>query len=419
MTLTREMIEVFLVVVVTFVLFATEKLRTDVLALSVLCVLGVLKLLSPDEILSCFSNPAPITVAAMFVLGAGLTRTDALEGISNRLLAFADRGESWLLLSMMMVFVFVSTFINNTAVVMFFMPVVLQICTQKKLAPSRFLIPLSYGAMFGGTCALIGTSTNIVVNNVVMRQGLPAIGMFEQTRLGLVFAATGIVYMMIIGRRLLPTRETLTTLLGAREGKEYRTDLVVLHDSPLIGQWLGDVRKKHLRAGTIIEVTRDGQPVPPPYDRLALEAGDRITVNLAISGVRNVQATRGLALLPEAELGIEQIGAEQNVLLEALVPNNSPLLGKTLRELDFGQRHGVRVLALHRHGMNVRDRLEGIPLHFGDTLLLQGTQEAIENLRDERLLLLLVPRRHPDAAPSQRLALDCHRRGGDDRGELR
>lgn len=385
------MIEVFLVVIATFVLFATEKLRTDVLALSVLCVLGALRLLSPDEILSCFSNPAPITVAAMFVLGAGLTRTDALEGIGNRLLTVADKGESWLLLAMMVVFVFVSTFINNTAVVMFFMPVVLQICTKKQLAPSRFLIPLSYSAMFGGTCALIGTSTNIVVNNVVIRQGLPAIGMFEQTPLGVTFAAAGLAYMMIIGRRLLPARETLTTLLGARQGKEFRTEIVVLQDSPLIGQWLGDVRKKHLRAGMILGVVRDNAPIESPYDRLALEAGDRITVSLALAGVRNVQATRGLALLPEAELGIEQIGAEQTTMLEAVVSNDSPLRGKTLRDLDFARRHGVRVLAMHRHGMNLREHHEETPLHFGDTLLLQGTQPDIENLRDDGSLLMLAP----------------------------
>jgi di/tricarboxylate transporter len=215
--------------------------------------------------------------------------------------------------------------------------------------------------------------------------------MFEQTPFGLVIVSIGFVYMLFIGRRLLPSRETLTTLLGARHGKEFRTEIIVMTDSPLIGQWLGDVRKKHLRSGTIIGVTRDGQPLEPPFDRLALDAGDRITVNLAISGVRNVQATRGLALLPEAELGIEQLEAEQTVLLEAVVSNDSPLRGKTLRELEFVRRHGVRVLAMHRHGMNVRDRFEEVPLHFGDTLLLQGSAEAVENLRQERSLILLAP----------------------------
>ncbi len=395
MPLTRDMIEVFLVVGVTFVLFATEKLRTDVLALSVLCVLGMLKLLTPQQMLSCFSDPAPITVAAMFVLGAGLTRTDALEGINRRLLRIADKGEMALLIAMMLLVTLVSAFINNTAVVAFFMPVVLNVCAQKQISPSRFLIPLSYGALFGGVCTLIGTSTNIVVNSVAVRHGLAPIHMFEPTAVGIVLALAGVAYIVVIGRRLLPSRETLTTLLVASSGKEFRTDVVVLQDSPLIGQWLGEVRKKHLRSGTIIGVERDGQPIAGPYDRLALDAGDRITMNLAMSGVRDVQAARGLALLPEAALGIEQIGIEATALVEAIVPNGSPLLGKNLRALDFAHRHGVRILALHRHGMNLRERFEEVPLHFGDTLLLQGTETDMEALRDDRSLLLLTPVKLP------------------------
>lgn len=386
---------VFLITVATFVLFATERLRTDVLALSVLCLLGVLGLISADEMLSCFSNPAPITVAAMFVLGAGLTRTGAIDGIGNKLLELAEHGEMFLLFSMMVVVTFISAFINNTAVVMFFLPVVLKVCSQKNIPPSRLLIPLSYGAMFGGTCTLIGTSTNIVVNSVAMRDHQLAIGLFEPTRMGVLFALAGVTYVTFIGRRLLPKRETLTTLLAAGAGKEFRTEVVVLRNSPLIGQPLGEVRAKKLRAGTIVGVTRDVDALDPPFDQIRLLEGDRIIMNMAMSGVRDVQATRGLALLPEAELGVEQIGAEATALVEAIVPNNTPLLGQTLRELDFVHRRDVRILAMHRHGMNVRERFEEVPLRFGDTLLLQGTEEAIQNLRDDRSLLFLSPVKVP------------------------
>lgn len=388
---------VFFITLVTFVIFATERLRSDVLALSVLCVLGVAgyfrpeSFLSPKELLSCFSDPAPITVAAMFVLGAGLTRTGALEGIANLLARMAAYGEWAVLLTMMAVVVPVSSILNNTAVVTFFLPVMLHVCAQKQIAPSRMLIPLSYAAMLGGTITLIGTSTNIVVNNVAIRLLTTPIGMFEPMRMGLLFAGVGTVYILLVGRRLLPSRETLTTLLGASPGKEFRTEVVVLRSSPLIGQRLGDVRTRHLRAGSIVGVTRSGEPLDPPFDRINLQEGDRIIVNLALSGVRDVQAARGIALLPEAQLGIEQIGAERTVLIEAIVPNNAPQQGKSLRELDFAHRHGVRILAMHRHGMNVRDRFEDVPLRFGDTLLLQGTEEAIRELSDDRTLLLLSP----------------------------
>jgi di/tricarboxylate transporter len=393
--MTLEMALVFLITAATFVLFVTERLRTDVLALSVLCLLGLLKLLTPAQLLSSFSDPAPVTVAAMFVLGAGLTRTGALEGISNSLLKLADKGEVLLLLAMMALVAVVSAFINNTAVVMFFLPVVLHVCTQKQIAPSRLLIPLSYAAMFGGTCSLIGTSTNIVVSNVALRSGEMPIGMFEPTKMGLLYAVAGIAYVLVVGRRLLPARETLTTLLGAGPGREFRTEVVVLRHSPLIGQRLGEVRAKKLRAGTILGVTRNAEPLDPPFDQIVLQESDRIIMNMAISGVRDVQATRGLALLPEAELGIEQIGAEATAFVEAVVPNNTPLLGKTLRELDFAHRRDVRILALHRAGMNVGERWEETPLRFGDTLLLQGTEEAIANLRDDRSLLLLSPVKLP------------------------
>src|ERR1043166_2898060 len=385
--MTFEMGFVFVVTIGTIVLFATERLRPDLLSLSVLCLLAMTKILTPNEVLSCFSNPGPVTIAAMFILAEGLTRTDALDGISQSLLKLADKGETYVLGGLMLLAVFVSAFINNTAVVAFFMPVVMLVCTQKKMAPSRLLIPLSYGSLLGGIGTLIGTSTNIVVDSIAQRLGQPPVRMFEQTAVGAIMGLAGIAYMVLIGRHLLPTRETMTSLLGGNGGKEYRTDLVVLRNSPLVGQRLRDVQTKFLRAGTVLGVTRAGSDLEPPFGEIHLEGGDRILVSIPAAAVRNVQATPGLRLLPEAEMGIEELATETTTLIEAIVPIDSPLLGKSLRELDFAHRHGVRILALHRHGLNVQERLEEMPLRFGDTLLLQGTEEAIERIRHDRALL--------------------------------
>ncbi len=395
MSLTIPMVFVFGLTAVMFFMFATERMRSDVLALSVLAVLGISGVLAPEDVLQCFSNPAPVTVAAMFVLGAGLTRTGALEGISNLLIRVADRGELALLLTMMALVIGVSAFINNTAVVAFFLPVVLYVCAQRRFAPSRYMIPLSYAALFGGLCTLIGTSTNIVVNSVVTRHNLTPIGMFEPTLFGVVAGLAGMGYMAVARRTLLPSRETLTTIMSTASVREFRTDIVVLPGSPLIGMKLGDVRAKHFRAGRILGATRHGDPLDPPFDRIVLREGDRLLVNLAMSGVRDVQSTRGLALLPETELGLEQLSAESTVMVEAIVPNFTALMNKTLREIDFTGRFNVMVLALHHHGMNVREQLMDTPLRVGDAALLQGTEEAIQQLRRETDLILLEPKRIP------------------------
>jgi di/tricarboxylate transporter len=386
---------VFLITAGMFYVFATERMRPDLLSLTVLALLGFTGIIEPREVLGCFSNSAPITVAAMFVLGAGLTRTGALEWISNQLIRIAERGEALLLVAMMSLVIFTSAFINNTAVVAFFLPVILYVCTQKQLAPSRYMIPLSYAALFGGLCTLIGTSTNIVVNSVVLRHGIAPIGMFEPTIFGLAAAAVGTAYMFLVGRKLLPERETLTTLLGAVHAREFRTDVVVLPRSPLIGHRLGDVRAKHLRAGRILGITHKGEPVDPPFDSHVLQEGDRLLVNLAMTGVRDVQSTRGLALLPEAELGIEELGSESTVMVEAIVPNFTPMLGKTLRALDFSTRHNVQVLALHHQSINVREHFLDTPLRVGDAILLQGTEADVRMLGQDRNLIILEPKRIP------------------------
>ncbi|MSR65074.1 MAG: SLC13 family permease [Verrucomicrobiae bacterium] len=397
---------VILITIATFVIFATERMRTDVLALSVLSILGVLGLLTPSELLSCFSNPAPVTVASMFVLGAGLTRTGALEGVANKLLRVAEKGEFRLMLAMLPLVAVVSAFINNTAVVTFFLPVALLICSQKDIPPSRLLIPLSYAAMLGGTITLIGTAPNIVVSNIATRLHEEPIHMFEPALMGILIAIVGLGYLLLIGRKLLPSRETLATLIGKTGGTEYRTELVVLRNSPLLGQKLGDVRIKQLRSANILGVTRKHEPLDPPFDGIVLEDGDRLILSVAMASVRDVQGIHGLALAHEVELGLEEISVEETSLVETIVPINSPLLGKTLRDLDFVEKHGVRVLALHRQGMSLRERFLEIPMRFGDTLLLQGTDDAIGNLRDERSLLFLSPVKIPPVRrPKGRLAL--------------
>lgn len=368
----------FLLLVGVLLCFVWERFPPDITALGLLVVLIATGLLSTKEALSVFANPAPLTVGAMFVLSAALVKCGAVD----RLSALVERSARWpyalVVLALFILVAGISAFINNTPVVVVFLPVVLKLARTMQLSPSKLLIPLSFAAVFGGTCTLVGTSTNLVVNGIITSRGLPGFSMFELGWLGLPAALIGAVYLALLGNRLLPVRQMLTSILSEEERREYITEAFVQPDSPVLGKTLAEAGLTRQRGIRVLEIVRDGVALYLVPAEVRLKAGDRIIMACRMTGIVHTRRTAGVDLVTELDLGLEQIAAHEGSLVEAVVTPHSELVGHSIREMNFRQRYRMVVLAVHRQGRNVQEKLEDLTIVGGDVLLLMGTDQALD-----------------------------------------
>ena len=392
--------EAWLTLAVTFgavVLFVSEKLAMDVVAMLVLASLLLLGLVTPDEALSGFSNEATITVAAMFVLSAGLAHTGALRGIGRM---FARVRSRWLFVLLLIGTAGgISAFINNTAVVAVFLPMVLAACAHNRQSPSQVLIPLSYATQMGGVCTLIGTSTNLVVNSVAKNLGHPGFGLFDFTGLGLITMAAGLAYVAIAGRWLLPNHPP-APLADAWQLAKYVTELRVMPGSPLIGRSIANARLADKHAIHVLELIRDGEPVWATAAE-SLREGDLLLVRGEWEKLAALRDKLKLEPRPEFRFGEAHSGTAADPrgrrLVEVMVAPGSRLGGRTLDALDFPRQHEASVLAIHRRGEVLRERVRDVSLTVGDVLLMLVPKEELNLLRGDEHLVVLNEREDPHA----------------------
>ena len=367
-------------------LFVTEKLPTDVVALLVLASVLVLGLVTPAEALSGFSSQATITVAAMFVLSAGLQRSGALQGMGE---ALARIRWSWLFaLVMMVVIAFLSAFVNNTAAVAVFLPLVIAAAIANRQAPSKFLIPLSYAAQFGGVCTLIGTSTNLLVNSLAIQSGREGFGLFEFAPLGVIFVAVGITYLMLVRRFLLPDLG-VPKIERDGHGGRYLVELLVAERSPLVGKPAAQALPADAGDVALLAVVRQGSMLDPEGE--VLQAGDRLLMQgewTPIEGVRKQLKLDHDRVAPDLEGNAD---AERRHA-EVMVAPGSSLVGHTIAGMRFGHTYRLRVHGLQRLRAPLRQRIDHIPLAVGDILLVDATEAAIATLRGEPGLVVLGER---------------------------
>ncbi len=372
----------FALLVGAMVLFALEIYPIDFVALAILASLLVLAPvlgLAPSEVISGFSNPAAITVLAMFILSGGIERTGVIDRLSRRVASLAGPGEVRQLLTVSLVAAPLSMVINNTAVVALLMPMVTRLSHEKGVSVSKLLLPLSYVAQLAGVVTLIGTSTNILGSALAEENGIGAFGIFEFSKIGLAVLGIGVLYLVLFGRRLIPARRPFDEEADAEILHGYVSEVVVLEESPHAGRSLQDTGLGKSGGVRVLEIVRDGQRLAPRSWR-QLRALDILVVAAPREDVLRLRATAGFALEADAHWKSDAEGGEATVLEVVLGPN-SDLVGTTLREAEFYQRFGCPVLAIRQHGRVLRERLATVPLRFGDTLLLRVPQEYLARIR--------------------------------------
>ncbi len=402
---TWQQIALGLLVLMVFAGFIREWASPEVIALGALIVcvlLGVLPIAVPTpsadlegaalaralrvfnaDALRVFSHPAPITVACMFILSAALERTGVIESLGHWFERTAATSQTRMLVVMVVIVAGLSGFMNNTPVVVIFLPIVLGICRRKDWRASRFLIPLSYAAIVGGTVTIIGTSTNLVASGIAAAYDPEyAFGFFDVTPLGIVFVVVTFVYLLTLGKRLLPDRVTLASLIDSKDSREFITRAYVSRQSPLIGVNFLDSSLKKMKKARVIDVVRDGQRVKGGLDEVVFEQGDEIIIKGRLGDLMGLADKDGITQGNPDQLGLEDVRTESAVMMEGIIGPDSTLAGKSLKELNFRQRYGVLIVAVHRRGRNLQERFEDVKLAFGDTLLVQGPARRMQQLFD-------------------------------------
>ena len=394
--MTWEIVFVFALLFFAIISFIWERIPADLTAITVFGVLIFVSMLSESDelpsseaLLGVFGNSAPLTIAAMFIVSGALQRTCAIDLITGYLKRLARIPYKGFVFILVVGVAAASAFINNTPVVIVLMPVVLSLSREMGIASSKLLIPLSYASIFGGTCTLIGTSTNLLASGILLDSGHAPIGMFELAYVGLPIVGIGALYLVFFGRRLLPHRETLTSILSEEERKEFITEAFVKVGSEFAGKTALDSGMLKGRGIRLLEIVRHGVAISGDPTRIPLKVGDRLVLACPPSGVAEAHSIKGIALHSELSAGLETIAMDEGTIVEGVVGPNATIVGKTLGEINFRQRFRMIVVAIHRQGHNQRDRLESLRLQLGDTLLMMGSSSAISALSNSEEIILL------------------------------
>jgi len=384
---------VLLLTVAVFVGFVRGRPGPDVVALLAVVFLLLFGLLETRDALSVLANDGPVTVGCMFVLSAALERTGVIGRVGAWVSDAARRSRTLAIAGLIGGVIVVSAFVNNTPVVVVLTPVVIGLAQTLGMASSRLLIPLSFAAIFGGVCTLIGTSTNLLANGLAQSNGLSGFGMFEITPVGLVMAVVGSIYLALAGRWLLPDRPTLASLFTDRSKRYFISEVLVTSGSPIIGRTLAAAGLLKNPDTLVVDVIRGDQSLRQDMGTLSLEAGDRLILQTHANEVLSIKGDRRLAFSGQ-DLQLEPISARDLVIMEGIVGPQSRFVGRRVASLNLRRRYGVYVIAVHRDNEDMPAGFDDLMLRFGDTLLIEGPADGIKRLLDEQMLINLAEVEH-------------------------
>lgn len=368
------------VLVFVFGMLALSRFSPDAILLAGLTVLLVLGVVTPRQAFSGFSNEGVVTVAILFLVAAGTKESGAIYLAVNWLLR-RPRNVGTAQATLMLPVAGLSAFLNNTPLVLMLIPVVSEWGKKFQIPISKLLIPLSYAALLGGMCTLIGTSTNLVVNGLLVDSGIGNLRLFDIAWVGVPIAMAGMLYIVAAGRWLLPDRRPAASILD--DPREYSVEMVVEENSPLNGQTIEDAGLCHLPGLYLLEIERDGQIIPAVGPEERLRSRDRLVFVGIVDSIIDLQKIRGLKPATDQVFKLNSPRRER-VLIEAVLSHTSPLAGKTIREGKFRTRYDAAIIAVARNGQRIRKKVGDIILQAGDTLLLEAHSSFVEVHRNSR-----------------------------------
>ncbi len=377
------------IILMAIILFATEKLRVDLVALLVLLAVSITGLASKEEVFLGFANPAVITIWAVYIVSGGLFKTGVADMLGSLILRLSGASEVRLIAVIMLICGTMSAFMNNVGAVAVLLPAVVGISKKTKIPVSKLLIPLAFSSLLGGSMTLIGTPANILAQGILTARGLTGFSFFNITPMGAIALATGIVYMVLIGRHLLPVRKTADDPRVSKQLRDYISEVQVTKESPLIGKNLYESNLGADYELVVLAIIRNGNSITALHRDFIIEQDDHLILEGSVQNLVTAREALNLKYETEHDFELSDLDTEQSYIFEATLAPRSTMVDRTLNEVRFRDRFGFSALAIWRQGDIITDRLRDVKLHFGDALLLQGPPGKVRALQDGNEFLVL------------------------------
>lgn len=388
------------VVIALFALFLSEKLRPDVAALSAVAVLLATGQITPKEVLSVFSNSAPLTIACLFIVSAALERTGVVNAIGEWLGRIAGNTPRAVLVALMGVAFLLSAPINNTPIVMILTPVAIMLARSRNMAPSKLLIPLSYATILGGMLTLMGTSTNLLVDGMAQQSGLPPIGVFDMTLAALGLGVICLLFIAVAAPRAMPERGRLSDRFAQPSSRSYMAELFVPAESSVIGRTLAEASLCGGQQGVqTVRIFRGEDEITDPLPATVIAAGDRLVIHAGTAGLMGLRGSGFVATAHGGNHDFETIRGSDAEVMELIVGRTSRYCHRPMRDLDITTRYGIHVIAIHRQDANIEGNLDDFHLEPGDLMLVEGPAQQIRRFAENGDLITLGAVRTPVYQP--------------------